>query len=682
MQMADALKRVGDRLDAAGKPAIDLPKISSFRQFLVEEAWVRTDSGQYVRYNFQGRPVLERIVDLVDFILGSYTGTQIPDATLDIGGGAQWGKTVLAQLLFAYLLSVKWLNVGYYLPDDDLVQGLIDTKFRPDVVDQIEWFADLLTVGKDVSRSGRQVNRKGAMQVTDGIHSAMGYFRGMGKIPTSFSMSVVITDERDDIPEGRAKYLSGRMTSSDLRFSINIGTMRYDGAGQNAQYAKGTQEICIMRCPDCASDINPEENWPDVCRIQMGERAETNDPKLNMAGMFIRPGEENPVCGYEPAANYYLACPHCGTKLDREGLKPENWVAQRPESAKKHRYSIRVAQMGTPAIGLVQIVKDWCENAVKDAEAMNAFNCDRCALPKSSDQAIDEAIVQRSRNIEEFDFELSPRDGCTRFAGMDTGNRCWFTGIEVESELAKRIFWAEMMSVEKARTRAPQLMQLCGISCLFIDAGPERDLAAGLALDLNGLRDQSITINSDSDYIRFNTHCTWDGPNKRWLGLRCATVEFSMKPGAGIKHKLGQTQDGLYYPIIQANREESIQTVVNGFLTPLEGVYISVNNEVRMEPAIRLPQKKPGCNPIIEKLDNHIKVGSRKEMANNGKDTHFVDACENHMLLGLTYASLAELVGGSAKALPFHSSVPDRRERSINGMGQRSRHRNRTGVIG
>lgn len=683
--MADSLqavKRINQKLRVASEPAMKVPKIRSFRQFLVEEAWVRTPGGAYVRYNFQGRPVLELLVDLVDRILGSYTGKPIPDATLDIGGGAQWGKTVFAQLLYAYMLAVKWFNAGYYLPDDDLVAGLIDTKFRPDVVDQIEWFAQLLTIGKDVSRSGRQVNRKGAMQVTDGQHSAMGYFRGMGKIPTSFSMDVVITDERDDIPEGRAKYLSGRMTSSDLRLSINIGTMRYDGAGMNAQYAKGTQHICIMPCKTCDSQINPEESWPDVCRMQLGKKHSLNDPKLNMAGMFLRPGEEEPLCGYTPGATYYLACPHCGTKLDRDGLTKENWVAQNPEAAKKHRYSVRVAQMATPAIDLVQIVKDWCENAVKDSEAMNAFNCDRRALPKSSDQAIDEAIIQRSKGLEEYDLELTPREGCTRFAGLDTGDRCWFTALEVESELVRRVPWAEMLSAEKVRGRVPMLMDMCGISCLFVDAGPLRDLARDLCFDINAIRDQRINVDSDRDYINFGNDLVWDGPNQLWRGLKCAAVEFTQRPGNGIKHKLGKTQDGLYYPIIAAERDEGIQTVVNWFLTPEEGVYHAVNCRVRMEPAIRMPQRRPGSNPIIEKLENHIKVGSRKELANNGKDSTFVDKCENHFLLSLTYAALAESIGAATRTQPFHVTVPEKESRrGIFGISS-GRRRGRIGVVG
>ena len=38
--------------------------------------------------------------------------------------------------------------------------------------------------------------------------------RGLGKIPTSFSMDVVIQDEKDDLPEEHARFLAGRMTAS------------------------------------------------------------------------------------------------------------------------------------------------------------------------------------------------------------------------------------------------------------------------------------------------------------------------------------------------------------------------------------------------------------------------------------------------------------------------------------
>jgi len=37
----------------------------------------------------------------------------------------------------------------------------VDAKFRPDVVDQIGWFAEMVQVGKALNKSGRAVNRKG-----------------------------------------------------------------------------------------------------------------------------------------------------------------------------------------------------------------------------------------------------------------------------------------------------------------------------------------------------------------------------------------------------------------------------------------------------------------------------------------------------------------------------------------
>lgn len=668
--MGNAFQRLEKRADAAKAPAVNVPKVGSLEEYLSTYAVAKGRRGDYVPYSFEGRPALLVITRMIDEILGSHTGQMIRGARVRIGGGAQWGKTVWLLNTKTYFLGIKFMNFGYYLPDDDLVEGIIDTKFRPDVVDQQPWFADMLTIGKAVSKSGKQVNKKGSIMVTDGQRSSQGYCRGMGKIPTTFSMDCYATDERDDIKDKNAKYLTGRMTNSDLQLGMDIGTMRYDGAGQNKEYKKGSQHICIIRCSDCASDINPEENWPQVCRVQLGGKPSASDPKLNRAGVFVHPGSDEAVCDYEPDGIYYLACPHCGADLKRDEVTEDNWIPQRPERLKFHDYSVRVSQLGAPAIDMIQIVQDWCENAVKDPESMNMFNCDRLALPKSSDQTIDESIIQRSRDLEPFSLSLSPRAGCSRFAGMDTGNKLWFNVLESESELVNRIPWAEVISPESARTRVPLLMSLLDIKCLFIDAGPERELARSLALDLNGLRVQNVSIDSDSDFIRFASGLVWDGPNKRWRGLRCATVEFTQKPGAGIKHKLGQTMDGLYYPIIAVNRDEAIQDVVNMFLTPDEGMHHVVGGKVRMAPAIRLPQKPPGCNPIIEKLDSHIKVGSRKVYANNGKDKTFVDKCENHLLLAGTYAKLAAtIVGGGANnrsAAPMPRSIKAQRNTRFN----------------
>lgn len=637
-----AIDHLDKRFKGSEEPAVKIPDIATFDEFLVKFAKARSQRGNYVPYSTEGRPAIRLMIRWVDRIING----GIADATLSICGGAQWGKTVFAQNAYAYLLAKKFLNVGYYLPDDDLVQGIVDTKFRPDVVDQIPWIAEMMQIGKAVNESGRQVQRKGATMVTDGKHSAQGYFRGMGKIPTSFSMDVVMTDERDDIPEARAKFLSGRMTSSDQRFSINIGTMRYDGAGQNALFRSGTQHICMIDCPDCRTEINPEENWPQILRMQMGGKPSAADPRLDHAGNFVDPQSGHPVASFDPQGTYYFACPHCGAFLDREAITEDNWRAQQPERERFEDWSIRVSQLSMPAIAIIQIVRDWCEKAVKDPESMRAFNCDRLALPRSGSQAINDAVLQRSRDLENFDYEVSIRPGCTRFGGLDFGNRCWFTAKETANEIEKRICWSEMIAAEKVRERIPILFDLLGLSCLFVDAGPLRDLAMDLALDLNGLRDQAIRPDSDRDFINFGS-VKWDGPNQRWIGIRCATVEFTQRPGTGVKHKLGKSVSGLYYPVIAANREETIQSFINELMTPAEGVYIAVKGKLREEPALRLPQKTVGSNPMIDTFDRHIKTGSRQEDAKNGKEKVFVDGCENHLLLAAGYATLAETIAGT-----------------------------------
>ena len=114
------------------------------------------------------------------------TFVALADATIDICGGAQFGKTILALNFGIYLTACKFRNWGYYLPDDDLVEGIVDAKLRPDVIEQIEWLGPLMQVGKMDDKRGRSVNRKGAFQVSDGNRKAQGMIRGMGKIPTSF----------------------------------------------------------------------------------------------------------------------------------------------------------------------------------------------------------------------------------------------------------------------------------------------------------------------------------------------------------------------------------------------------------------------------------------------------------------------------------------------------------------
>ncbi len=252
------------------------PQIDSFADFLTHHAQVKSESG-YVPYHFAGREALRPIVERLDQILSSGE----TDASLAICGGAQFGKTVLMLNLLAYLVAVRFRNVGYYLPDDDLVSGLVDGKLRPDVLDQIPWLAHLIAVGKTLNASGRAVNRKGAFLCTDGKRTALAFMRGLGKIPTSFSMDVVVQDEKDDLPEEHARFLAGRMTASNLRLSLIIGTQRYHGAGQNLSFTEGTQHIGLLTCAGCGERVNPETAWPGVCRLEMPELPAHEWPKAD-----------------------------------------------------------------------------------------------------------------------------------------------------------------------------------------------------------------------------------------------------------------------------------------------------------------------------------------------------------------------------------------------------------------
>jgi len=401
------------------------PQIESFADFLEHHAQVKDGSG-YVPYHFAGREALRPIVERLDQILASGES----DASLAICGGAQFGKTVLMLNLLAYLVAVRFRNVGYYLPDDDLVSGLVDGKLRPDVLDQIPWLARLIAVGKTLNASGRAVNRKGAFLCTDGKRTALAFMRGLGKIPTSFSMDVVVQDEKDDLPEEHTRFLAGRMTASNLRLTLLIGTQRYHGAGQNLSFTEGTQHIGLLRCAGCGERVNPETAWPGVCRLVVEGEASSQWPRLTPEGHFAGSrrtpcddGLTKPYPGkivarsatatqrqegiaarraaatdrfpipYSPGQSYALCCPQCGMVLDRE--HPE-WHALAPEREAQRKWSYRISQLLIPAIDLGQIVAAW-QQAIRDPEHMTVFCTDRLALPKSTTQTLTPAVLEAAR---------------------------------------------------------------------------------------------------------------------------------------------------------------------------------------------------------------------------------------------------------------------------------------------
>lgn len=648
--MSGVVDRLDDRLKNDGR--VDVPKVGSFVEFLEDHAKVKISGGRYVGYSFEGRPVLRHIAERFDLILGSHTGETLPDSSFDICGGAQWGKTILALNFGVYLTSCEFYNWGYYLPDDDLVQGIVDTKLRPDCIEQIDWLADLMEEGATEDEKGKKrVNRKGAFMVTDGERKGFGMIRGMGKIPTSFSMDCAMEDEKDDIPERNAKFLTGRMTASDLRLSSSIGTQRKHGKGQHKQFKAGTQEVQMFKVPGEDRLVNIEENWPEICRLAVDGKPKPSDPQLTYAGNFKN--EDGEIFDYDPAGVFYVADLTTGKPLDRG--QPV-FHERRPDRAKLRRWSIRVSQVAIEGISLSQPVSRW-QRAIEDPELMEVFFCDVLALPKNSSQAITPEIITRSRSVEQpFDLRLSLRPGCTSFAGLDTGNRCWFFAREVDDEFVKRALWAEQIPLGDVVRRATVLFHRLNLGALFIDAHPAVDQARAITYAVNGLDALSDTEwpqvdDPDKSRIQFPGGLVWDGPNKRWENLCGAVVMFVGKQGCGVTQKIGKDlQAGYtkYYPIIQCNRFDLINRAVNEFLTPAEQVMRVKNGELLDDPVMRLPQKVAGSPAIVETLEGHLVSGSEKDA-----DGEFVDKCENHLLLADGYSALAELIAQGRKVKPF-----------------------------
>ena len=737
------------------------PRIDSFADFLLHHARVKSGPA-YVPYHFHGREALEPIVAQLDSILES----GLPDASLALCGGAQFGKTVLMLNLLAYLVAVKFRNVGYYLPDDDLVSGLVDGKLRPDVLGQVPWLAHLIAVGKTLTPTGRAVNRKGAFLCTDGARTALAFMRGLGKIPTSFSMDVVIQDEKDDLPEEHARFLSGRMTASNLRLSLIIGTQRYHGAGQNLAFTAGSQHIGLIACPGCAQRWNPETQWPGICRLRL-EKKDEPDPKLTVEGNFLPPGGSDSVPTHSPAPSspsvilsegepshvaprtdspepqsknlaqfpalptsalptvtagtalaaqkhgretstahaanpnsefrpssftslpflppipyalgqkYYLACPACGTELDR--AHPE-WHAQAPEKIAQRRFSYRLSQLLFPDIDLAQIVAAW-QLAIRDPAQMNVFCTDRLALPRSSAQTLTPAILEAARAryalVQESPDETS---SLNIYGGLDLGDQCWFVARSIDRRTDEvRLRWVEAIAAERVRSRVPELFRELKLTALCVDAGPLRDLSRDLAFLLNDLDHDADASGSDSSRNIFFSRggvtlpLCWQAASERWLGVRCAPVEFTQREGQGLRHKVARTQDGRLYPLLGAHRDESIQRVISELWPAGEAGEIRVIDRpdgtpaLRTGPRFRLPRATQESRGVLDLYERHLLAGSRQEPAAHGRALRYLDQCENHFLLATAYAALAELLSpprataDEPNPLPAFRTIPERR---------------------
>jgi hypothetical protein len=631
-------------LDGRG---VDVPRRGSFKEFLLNDARVPVGGGQHGSYSFEGREALEIIVDIVDKILAE----ELADSEVSLAGGAQFGKTILELNLGAYATSQPFLNFGLYLPDDDLVEGIVDSKFRPDVVDQIGWFADMVQVGKALNKSGRAVNRKGAFLVTDGERKAVGMIRGLGKVPTTFSMDMASMDEVDDIDPKMAKFVRGRLTASKLRFIFKIGTQRVHGRGMNKAWKDGSQGVFNLQCPCCSKVQNPEECFPQIIRVKSGQSGNSalpnKFPQLQWAGDFKIAGHDEVAATHDPLNDYFLGCVDCGAELDRRKPIVEH---RQPSKIKQRKWSFRISQLGIGAIDLSQIVGRY-QLAVADPEEMIVFRCDVLGLPQSTSQAITPSVLDRARAIETFDLAPRVASGTSAFGGLDMGDRCWLYARQVEPNGRRKLLAAEKMTAGDVVGRSIVLFGRLGLSGLFIDERPLVNEARTIALALNGLQELSSwpTIPDEKEaYVSLPGGLTWDGENARWLNLKCAVVRFTKtKLGAGIQQSIVFFEEGgkkKFVPCIECNRFESIDRVVREFLTPAEGVIDVVNGKVREEPMMLLPRKAPGCSPILETVDDHIVTGSEREKEDDGTLGDYVDACENHFLLSDCYSKLAEVI--------------------------------------
>ncbi len=656
---ASALAALDQRLVVETRHG-NAPQCATFAEFLHVHARVLQRDGTAGPFSMAGREPLRLCVEWLDKIIANtlhgqpveidgvkFGPGQLKGATVAVAGGAQWGKTILELNLMAYFTGVKFLSVGCYLPDRPKVEEIVGQKFRPNVLDVYPWFAEMIQLGKTLNASGKTSDRKESYQVTCGERKAFGNFCGMHKPPTSITIDLAVLDEVDDIPDRNIGYVDARMTNSPVHLTCFIGTQRAAGAGQHARLKASSSHVKLVPCAQCGREWNLEEHFPRIVRVATKGIARPADPVLT------------PEAGHDRTARYYVACPECGTELDRDA---GHHVARNPERIAQARLGIRVSQLNVSAISLQEIVGAWYA-AMEDpsGEAMVAFCCDRLALPNAgAAQPITVEVLQRARNVSPAAMSLT-RGSAPRFAGMDMGPRCWLWANEVTGPEASDCVWAELIASGNAPTRLPLLMQALNISCVFLDAGGEPDLTKRLVLSLNGLADFTPPAMPRSELLKARLSnlghgLAWDGERGRWTGLKAAAVLFVAGEARGIEQTIGFTQEGRLYPLIKCNRAESIQATVNDFLTPREGVLEMIGEgaakRLREEPRARLPHTCIGPGVSLTLMDTHL-LNLRKERDPRTQQEDWATQVENHLGLAAAYARLAVTVGAIAKPTPF-----------------------------
>ena len=686
---ANALTRLDAKLAADRAPAVDRPVRATFEEFLREDAMVPVGEGRHGKFSFEGREALLAVVRDIDEVLGSLTGEPLVDSVIALAGGAQFGKTVLELMLGAYLTGQKFLNFGLYLPDNDLADRVIDTKFRPDVLDQIPWLSRMTLVGKAVNNSGKQVNTKKACTMTDGNRRANFLVSGLQKPATTITLDVACRDEEDDIPPKNAKFVKGRLTSSALRIQFIIGTQRIHGRGMQRAWELGSQGVFLLGTESEAWQfepgqdvdsipegfVNPEEEFPGIVRHAISGVPRRDDPKLTWSGDFRR--DEDPgttVSVHKPTNVYYLADLHTGETLNR--LRPVR-LHRNPGQIEMRRMSTRISQLAIGAIGLSQIVNQF-QLAVEDPEEMTVFRCDVLGLPKSTAQAITPDVIERAQKIDPYEIRLVREPSRVAYAGLDMGDKCWLTVREVEAADRKRIIYAASITSADVVRRVQALGAQKLWDCLLVDQRPLVAESRDIAIALNGLlaleKWPAVPVLTNKDaWISLPGGLTWNGHNASWRGLRCAVVRFDRKKlGMGISQEFDQFEsEGVkkFVPMVNCNREETIDRVVRELLTPDEGVNEVISGHVRVMPAMLLPS---GELPIVKLMARHLIAGSEREREEDGSLGDYKDGIENHLMLANGYSALAEIAGGSrAPSGAISAGVPMRpHDRTGRAMGR------------
>ena len=673
----------------------------------------------------------------------TFSPAKLKGASFAVAGGAQFGKTIIELNLMAYATAIRFISVGNYLPDRPKVEEIVGQKFRPNVLDLYPWMAEMIQMGKVENASGKTIDRKESYTVTDGTRKSFGSFCGMHKPPTSITIDIALLDEVDDIPDRNIGYVDGRMTNSPVHLTCFIGTQRIAGAGQNARLASSSFHVKLYRCPECGKEWNLEENFPRCVRSRRSGNLPEISPKkdspiepLNLIDYRALPGGGGPsgvvagilpavepgilpggkiagrqtplpssqICsgvhvevhaldpilaaesGHDRNAHYYCACPECGRELDRDGGR---YVAKHPERIAEAKLGVRVSQLTISAISLQEIVGAWFAAMMDPSgEAMRAFYCDRVGIPNAgAAQPITQKVLDGCRALgggakdSPQPYDMSLGVGATpRFAGLDTGPRCWFWCDEQPGDSVSNLIWAEMIASGNATARIPQLMDALNVSCLFIDAGGEPDLTKRLVLALNGLENLPAPERSHADLLRskmtnLGIGLSWDGERGCWSGLKAAAVLFVAGEAKGIQQTIGFTQEGKMYPLIKCHRGESIQTAVNDFLTPADGVLemmgLPGKQSPRVLPRARLPRTCTGAGVSQAVLDGHL-LNLRKERDVKTGREDWLDGVQNHLGLAKVYARLA-VTAGSRRAIKVAFSKTNWHTRQQNagnlGMG-------------